>query len=194
MDNEQRQVLDELTKLSGSTVYWGGVKVKILAPPTIRGQRVFLSMEGIPSGAHYDIDRPLSEIQNLRNRLMLEVPRINADIETEIRRRAPDPNQKSPTVASVWRTRNVAVYLVFSHELSESDIVRKSRFKIARDKSDTAVIYLLIDTGGDKASQKTKGRLGLAIKENIASWFFMRDYEVDVCEVGIHKALRLTGK
>jgi len=194
MNNDQRVILDELTALSGQIVYWGAVKVKILSPPTVRGQRIFLSMEGIPSGAHYDIDKPLEDIQGLRNRLTLEIPRVNADIETEIRRRAPDPNQKGPTIASVWRTRHIPVFLVFSRELSDSDIVRKSRFKIARDKSDTAIIYLLIDNNGDKPSQKTKGRLGIVIKETVAEWFNHKDYEVDVCKTGIHEALRLIGK
>ena len=194
MDAEQRTILDELTKLSGQIVWWGGARVKILSPPTIRGQRVFISMDSIPGGSHYEIDRPLSEISNLRNRLMLEVPKVNAEIEIEIRRRAPDPNQKSPTVATVWRTRKTAVFLVFSRELSESDIIRRNRFRIARDKNDTSVIYLIVDDCGDKPSQKTKGRLGIVIKPAVSEWFFLNDYEVDICELIGKNTLKLTGK
>ena len=93
MNNDQRKILEELTQLSGSIVFWGGVKVKILSPPMIRGQRVFLSLESVPPGSHFDIDKPLTEIQNLRNRLTVDVPKINADIEIEIRKKAPDPNK-----------------------------------------------------------------------------------------------------
>jgi len=193
MNNDQRIILDELSSMSGAIVYWGGVKVKILSPPIVRGQRVFVSLESVPPGSHFDIDKPISEIQNLRNRLTLEVPKINADIEIEIRKRAPDPNKKSPTSASIWKTRGVAVYIVFSKEMSESEIVCKNRFKIARDRNDTSVIYLLIDPSGDKPTKKTKGRLALQIKPNVSDWFFMKDYEVDICEIGNNKTLKLQG-
>jgi len=193
MNNDQRAILEELTAMSGSIVYWGGVKVKVLSPPVIRGQRVFVSLESVPPGSHFDIDKPISEIHNLRNRLTVEVPKINADIEIEIRRRAPDPNKKSPTAASVWKTHGVAVYLVFSKELSESEIVFKNKFRIARDRNDTSIIYLLVDPTGDKPTKKTKGRLAIQIKPNICDWFFMRDYEVDICEVGNRKSLKLQG-
>lgn len=193
MNNDQREILDELTRLSGSTVYWGGVKVKITSPPIVRGQRVFLSMESVPPGAHFDIDKPLTEIHNLKNRLTIEVPKINADIEIEVRKRAPDPNRKSPTSASVWKTHGAAVYLVFSKEMSESEIVAKHKFRIARDRNDTTTIYLLVDPNGDKPTKKTKGRVAIQIKPDVSSWFFMKDYEVSVCEVGIYKALKLTG-
>lgn len=194
MNDDQRKVLAELTKLAGQIVFYGAIRVKIRAAPTVRGKRVFLSMENISGGEGYDVDKSLEDIHVLLNKITIEVPAVNADVETERRVKAPSHNQKGISVASVWRTRKKAVFVVFSKELSETEIVRKSRFKIARDKGNTSIIYLIVDSAGDKPSMKTKGRLGLVVKESVSEWFIFNDYEVDTIKLDIRQALRLIAK
>lgn len=193
MTSEQLKALEKLNSMAGCIIQYGAVRVKMLAAPTIRGERVFIAMEGIGAQGKYDIDRPVSEIGLILNKISLEVPKINANIETEIRVKKPNPMQKGISTATVWRTKTKAVYVVFSKELSEDRMVTANRFKIARDKSNTGIIYLIMDSGGDKPTKKTKsGRLGLPINPGIAEWFFHNEFEVDLVKIGERDTLRLT--
>jgi len=194
MNENQRTILAELTKLAGQIVFYGAIRVKIRAAPTVRGKRVFLSMEPLNGGEGYDVDKPIDEIHTLLNKITVDIPSINADVETEVRQKLPPHNQKGVSTASVWRTRSKAVFLVFSKELSETEMVSKNRFKIARDKSNTSIIYLIVDSSGDKPTMKSRGRTALTIKESVCEWFIFNDYEVDTIKLDIRQALRLTAK